>query len=556
MLKSGRLKSCFTALAFVASVFWSGTGSAQDAAGTLTGVVTDAAGKPLEGAFVQMKNAERRLFFMVISKDQGRYSNNRLPPGKYIVEAVGGDHQSPPSAPVELTAGQSASVNLSLTVARAAQLPPAWPGRQPGQRGAAPVSAELPPGEAREIIEANCVACHDLQRVVRSRGNQARWRQVLHSMKLYAQGSTFAKALTDEQEKVVLAYLAKNYGVAAGGAAKGKPDPFSRLPRTLQPASTRDYIVVEYEMPNARSEPHEISVDFDGNGWVTQRTGGRLGKLDRKTLTYVEYEPPTGASTHVRLNGIRTGNKGELWMVDGGPNRRFLSFDPKAERFEVYEIPPTRSGNASGNSMRVHPNNTVWLNSIGNNEVIRLDPATRQFAFFDVPAGVQRGRNATPYGIAVGGDNKMWIVENSVNQIARIDPVTGKFEEFPISVKDSVARKLGNDWDGNLWVGLHGSGSLLRVDHKTLEQKEFTTPSEDSGVYLADADMKNKLIWTSLHHVDKLASLDPTTGTWREFPLMYAETDVRRIEVDQNDPKRIWYSGVLSGRIGYIEMLR
>src|SRR5687767_8643818 len=77
MLKSGRLKSCFTALAFVASVFWSGTGSAQDAAGTLTGVVTDPAGKPLEGAFVQMKNAERRLFFMVISKDQGRYSNNR-----------------------------------------------------------------------------------------------------------------------------------------------------------------------------------------------------------------------------------------------------------------------------------------------------------------------------------------------------------------------------------------------------------------------------------------------------------------------------------------------
>ena len=556
MLKSSRLKSYFAALGFVVSAFWPGAGSAQDAAGILTGVVTDAAGKPLEGAFVQMKNADRRLFFMVITKEQGKYTNNQLPPGKYVVQAIGGEHQSAPSAPVEVAAGRSASADLSLTVARASQLPPAWPGRQPGQRGAAPVSTELPPGEAREIIEANCVACHDLQRVVRSRGNQARWRQVLHTMKLYAQGSTFAKALTDEQEKVVLTYLAKNYGAAAGGAAKGKPDPFSRLPRTLVPPAARDYIVVEYEMPNARSEPHEISVDFDGNGWVTQRTGGRLGKLDRKTLTYVEYEPPAGVSTHVRLNGIRTGNKGELWMIDGGPNRRFLSFDPKAERFDVYELPPTRSGNASGNSMRVHPNNTVWLNSIGNNEVIRLDPATRQFAFFDVPAGVQRGRNATPYGIAVGGDNKMWIVENSVNQIARIDPVTGKFEEFPISVKDSVARKLGNDWDGNLWVGLHGAGSLLRIDHKTLEQKEFTTPSEDSGVYLADADMKNRLIWTSLHHVDKLASLDPATGTWTEYPLMYAETDVRRIEVDQNNPKRIWYSGVLSGRIGYVEVLK
>ncbi len=77
MLKSSRLKSYFAALGFVVSAFWPGAGSAQDAAGTLTGVVTDAAGKPLEGAFVQMKNAERRLYFMVITKTQGRYTNKQ-----------------------------------------------------------------------------------------------------------------------------------------------------------------------------------------------------------------------------------------------------------------------------------------------------------------------------------------------------------------------------------------------------------------------------------------------------------------------------------------------
>jgi streptogramin lyase len=519
------------------------------------GIVTDAAGAPLEGAFVQMKNAERHLYFMVITKTQGRYTNNRLPPGKYVVQAIGGEHQSAPSAVIEVSAGKPASVDLSLTVARAPTLPPAWPGREPGQRGLAAQPVSLAPGEGKAIIEAKCVACHDAQRIARSRGNQARWRGVLHSMRLYAQGSTFAQALSEDEEKVVLAYLAANYA-PAGGAAKAKPDPFSRLPRTLVPPSARDYFVVEYELPNPRSEPHEVAVDLNGNGWITQRTGGRLGKLDRRTLTYTEYEPPAGPSTQVRLNAIRTDRQGKLWMVDGGPNRRFLRFDPKAERFEVFQIPPTKSGNASGNSMRVHPNNSVWLNSIGNNEVIRLDPATRQFTFFDVPAGVQRNRNATPYGIAVGGDNKLWIVENSVDQIARIDPVTGKFEEFPLGVEEPVARKIGADWDGNLWVGLHGAGSLLRVDYRTLEKKEFRAPSEDAGVYLADADMTNRVIWTSLHHVDKLARLDPATGVWTEFPLMYAETDVRRIEVDQSNPNRIWYSGVLSGRIGYIELLQ
>src|SRR4029453_11932842 len=68
----------------------------------------------------------------------------------------------------------------------------------------------------------------------------------------------------------------------------------------------------------------------------------------------------------------------------------------------------------------------------------------------------------------------------------------------------------------------------------SLKMTEFTPPSEDAGVYLADPDMKNRLIWTTLHHVDKLGRLDPATGTWTEFPLMYAETDVRRLEVDPN----------------------
>jgi streptogramin lyase/cytochrome c5 len=560
VLKSGRLKQYFMALALVTSACWPGAGTAQDAVGTLTGVVTDAAGAPLAGAFVQMKNAERRLNFMVVSQDQGKYTNAKLPAGKYVVQAIGGENQSAPSAAVEVAPGKAASVNLSLTVARAPALPPAWPGREPGDRGdeaaaatgAGPVLAD---GAGKAIVEAKCQSCHDAQRIVRSRGDQARWQQVVRSMKLYAQGSTLAQPVTDEEEKVVVAYLSASYAPVPG-SAKPKPDPFSRLPRTLLPLAARNYVVVEYELPNARAQPHEVAVDSDGNGWVTQRVGGRLGRLDLKTLAYNEFVPPDAASSVVRLNAIRRGNNGEFWMVDGGPNRRWLSFDPKAERFTVYDLPTIRSGSASGNTMRVHPDNTVWLNSIAANQVIRLDPATKQFTFFEVPAGVKRNKTANPYGMAVGGDRKIWIVENAVDQIARLDPATGEFEEFPLPVKDPVARKLGADWDGNLWVGLHGAGKLLQVDFKTLKMKEFTPPTADAGVYLADPDMKNHLLWASLQHVDKLGRLDPATGIWTEFPLMSAETDVRRIEVDPNHPQRIWYSGVLSSRVGYIEMLQ
>src|SRR5258708_17453037 len=121
----------------------------------------------------------------------------------------------------------------------------------------------------------------------------------------------------------------------------------------------------------------------------------------------------------VGLNGIGRGNGGELWMVDGGPNRRFLSFDPKTERFAAYDLPPTRSGSASGNTMRVHPDNTVWLAAIGSNQVIRLDPATKQFTIYDGPARVKNNKKPTPHGMAIGGDGHIQGVEDTLDQIAR-----------------------------------------------------------------------------------------------------------------------------------------
>lgn len=40
----------------------------QDTAGSLQGVVKSSSGDPVSGAFVKLKNAERRLTFMVISQ--------------------------------------------------------------------------------------------------------------------------------------------------------------------------------------------------------------------------------------------------------------------------------------------------------------------------------------------------------------------------------------------------------------------------------------------------------------------------------------------------------
>ncbi|MGH7887346.1 MAG: virginiamycin B lyase family protein [Candidatus Binatia bacterium] len=535
--------------------------SAQDRAGALQGVIKDNRGEPVAGAFVKMHNADRRLTFMVISQERGRYSVNTLPRGKYTVQAIGGEFQSEHSAAAEVAPGAAATVDLALSVTRAPQLAPAWPGRLPGQRGGEADESRqgpppLPEGEGREIIQAKCVSCHDAQRTIRVRADRNRWNMIIQNMRAYSQGSTLAKDLTDREVPLLLDYMVANYGPSARAAARPKPDPNSRLPRVLMTGDSMKYMAVEYELPNNRAEPHEVTVDGDGNGWVTQRVGGKIGRLDGKALTYSEYVPPPGPSPMNRLNAINRAADNKLWFVDGGPNRRWLNIDPKSQEFAVFELPKLKNGSASGNTMRVHPNGTVWLNSIAANQVIRLDPKTRQFTVYDVPAGVKRGRTANPYGMAFSGDGKVWFIENAVNQMGRLDPATGKIDEFPIPVKDPVARKGGMDSAGDIWVGLHGAGKVMKIDYKTTEMKIYTPPTDDSGPYSVQGDPKSHLVWFSQQHVDQMARFDPKSETFTEFPLPSAESDPRRIEVDPSNSNRIWWTGNLAGRMGYVELIK
>src|SRR5262245_6859528 len=530
-----------------------------DNLGTLQGVVKDAAGAPVAGAFVKMKNAERRLTFMVISQAQGRYSVN-VPPGKYVVQGVGGEYQSALSAPKDVAAGRPTSVDVALTDKRAPRLPNAWPGRPPGQGGgeaAGTAPLKLPDGNGKQLVSGKCSMCHDAARIANARHDRAEWLDLIDDMQEYARGSDIARPLTTEEEKVLLDYLMTNFSNAdARGRGPRSVDPNSRLPRSLLSGDATKYIAVEFELPKNNVEPHEITVDNRGNGWITQRTGGRLGRFDTNTFTYTEFDPPAGATTKIRLNGIVRGLDNKLWFVDGGPNRRFLNYDTVAEKFNVFPLPKLKYGNATGNSMRAHPNGTVWLSNIGSNQIIRLDPDTKKIDVWEVPAGVQARKNATPYGMAVSGDGKVWFVENTFNQLGRIDPATGKIDEFPIPVKGAVTRKMGSDSEGNIWVGLHVPGKLMRVDYKTTQMTLFDPPTEDSGAYSVQGDQKSKLIWLSQQHADQIARFDPATRTFTEFALANAEEDHRRIEIDPSNSNRIWWTGNTSGRIGYLELLK
>ena len=109
--------------------------------GMIQGVVKGSDGKPVAGAYVKLVDSDG-LTMMVVSRAQGKFSANNLKPGKYTVQAVGGEMQSK-TASVDVSASKAGAADLALSDQRAPELAPGWRGT-PGVVGGGEVWSKTP----------------------------------------------------------------------------------------------------------------------------------------------------------------------------------------------------------------------------------------------------------------------------------------------------------------------------------------------------------------------------------------------------------------------------
>ena len=523
---------------------------AADERGSVQGVVTNASGQPVIGAYVKLKNAERRLTFMVPSQDQGRFEAKDLPAGDYTVQGVGGDFQSA-SASVKVGANAAAKSDVTLTVHRGAMLPPAWPLRIPeADADKAPKDWQaLPEAGDKALVAQTCTSCHDVQRILVKRADHDMWDHIVHRMKarMSAAGQPVVK---DDDAKKIVDYLAKNFPPIQAY------DGNSRLPTTLQAGKGLKYRAVTYDLKDSYAEPHDVASDPQGNAWVGERAG-KVGKFDPRTLEFVEIKTPPGPAPEPlqSLGNPQIDARGIMWVPDG-PNKRWLAFDTKTEQFTAYAWPNNMPGGAGGNSFALHPNGTVWGTG-ANKEVRVLDPNTVTFKAYQSPSAKPGTPLPGAYGLAVAGDGSVWWAEDEADKMARVDPATGVVEEFKIPYSDGHAfpRRMNTDANGDLWVALWNAGKLMKIDHKTKQMTIYSPPSKTGGNYSVVVDKKGGYIWVSEHQVDKIARFDPRTEEWVEFPLPDAESDPRRLDIDPTNSNRIFFAGNTPGRVGFVEVL-
>ncbi|OFW34077.1 MAG: hypothetical protein A3J28_15900 [Acidobacteria bacterium RIFCSPLOWO2_12_FULL_60_22] len=497
-------------------------------------MVKDAAGEAVAGAFVKAKNGERRLTFLAISQDQGRYRLTDLPPGKYKVQGIGGGFQSDSPAAVELAEGQEVSANLTLD------------GRQPDMpKPLAPSDLEgmLPEGPGKMLVKSRCTTCHGLEQPIRHRGSWDHWEHVVTAM-------LGARTLSAQDRDTLVSYLTNNFGEDKPSLI---PEPLqaSHLSKTGVKGVAAKYRVMEYALP-AGVAPHDQTADSEGIAWVSERLGNHLGRFDPQTLTYTRIPLPE-SEAGAMMTAIEVDAQGHVWVIDGGPNNRLLRYDPKTQKFTVYPGP-----GGSFNTIRFLPDGSVWGSNLTGNKVVKLDPATGKFTNYVVPSGVQAKKSMRPYGMAVDGNGKLWFAEEGSNKVGKLDPKTGEIGEFVLPVaEDARPKRMSTDSQGNVWMGIWLANKLVKIDHRTDKFTYFTPPTNNSGPYSVSVDTRRNLVWFSEQMADKLARFDPRTNTFVEYTLPTLNSNVRRIQVDPSRPNRVWFSGggISYDKLGYVEAL-
>jgi len=536
-----RLFLLIVTLAFTTQ--FSATISAQTQSVALTGLVGSADEASMEGVLVSASDAGSSITVTVVSDKEGRFSfpASKLAPGKYslTVRAVGYELDSPTVVEIKR---EVATLDLKLrkTEDLAAQL----------SNGEWLIS--IPGTDKQKGQLLNCVGCHTLERIVRSKYNSdAFLTQILPRMQGYVNQSIpthpqlrRAERLMEERgdQRVEVYRAAADYlstiNLSADSqwkyALKTNARPTGRATRV---------IYTEYNLPRETISPHDVIVDAEGMVWFSSFGEQNLGRLDPKTGKVTEYpipehKPgfPTGGL------GLRADKEGNLWLGNMY-QATIVKFDRKRESFKFWSLPAEQNIDAAQVNM-VSPQSSqidgkIWTQNNGFAGVHRLDVATGQIETWQPFKTAPKGEVHNIYDVIPDSKNNVYFTDFRQRHIGRIDAKTGAIKLFEIPTAGSAPRRGSMDDQDRLWFGEYRGDRIGMLDTRTEQFREWKLPTRWASPYDVALD-KNEEAWTGSMITDQVTRLNTRTGELIDY-LLPRPTNIRRVFVDNSTtPVTFW----------------
>ncbi len=185
----------------------------------------------------------------------------------------------------------------------------------------------------------------------------------------------------------------------------------------------------------------DLAIDSSGKIWYTvwvYQQGGNLVRYDPQTGNKTQFNLPLGI---LAPNGISIDKDGDIWITDTASSM-FFSFDQKSQQFTKFITSmPVEStyGNASGLIRtpisrpywnQIDDNGRIWFNEQVANSIGVFDPAKNSLVEYLVPSTNPNWSDCGPLpncGVAqvldftINGD-KVWFTEWVENNIGFLDP--------------------------------------------------------------------------------------------------------------------------------------
>ena len=290
------------------------------------GVVSVAAGGPVEGIGVQLISARTAIRTTVYTNADGQFEFPVLEPGPYTLRVPRPMEFKPYVREGVQIAARTPLPEIALERVSDTYLLPPTPEILAQLTGSEWMLNLSGTGEEKRVFTLGCgMGCHSYQQVFRNRYDEQGWELILQRMLRSGSSTLFGSLVPTEttmdragrpmleDESLLAKWLARVRGPDSTNAH------LQYLPRE-RGRSTR-VVVTEYELPRELLAPHDVHGDADGNIWYTAHRSPYVGVLDPDTGVVTEHRIPDKAqATPGALPGthrVWIDNEGLVWFSEG-----------------------------------------------------------------------------------------------------------------------------------------------------------------------------------------------------------------------------------------------
>lgn len=486
-------------------------------ASTVAGDVTSA-GKPVRGALVTLRTADKLMSETVFTDAKGRFSLTTKMNGNLSLRARAPLHADDTAAVTVPAGAGTASHSFAL---RQLTTPQEISDSLPASAHFA--SIKFPTLIQRQQFQTDCLSCHEIGNpFTRQARTPEAWNAILKIM------TAFCGYTTDVH--------VADYAAAMQAAFDGKP--IKAHERTAIDDGALGAKITEWKLVGAKLAHDTNFNDRDGKFYTVDEAVDTILVTDPKTnkttdIPIPDLNVPVGGSfasnglpipfhqsNRHGIHSLQMGADGKYYMT-GAIAGDITVFDPVTKQFAAY---PLGGQKLYPHTLRIDSKGIVWFSIQVTNQFGRFDPKTHEIKVLELPTAMARKdeRSPAPYGVDVNPiDGSIWYTKLWANKIGRIDPATLRVQEWEPPVVGP--RRARFDKDGGLWIPGYGDGKITRLDTKTMKYETYQIPAladdEVEAPYALGVDPKTQNVWITPNMSDRMFRFEPKTKKFTAYPM-------------------------------------